>query len=186
MPFGGRRLIPGPGARRTAGRSAGGARCSGLARGAAGRQQLRAPEQAAAADGDEQARWKSAAEPGRSVTVAVPASAVEVTVLIVPRGVNTSVNELSGEASASASPCQAPCRATTQPSGSGFGAPPVISSEVFEPLVFSQAFTCPVSWNVYVWPLAVQSRAVSFRLSQPNWLHAGSPSPDRSPALNFG
>jgi hypothetical protein len=37
------------------------------------------------------------------------------------------------------------------------GEPPAISSAVFEPLVFSQAFTWPVSWSVYVWPLAVQS-----------------------------
>src|SRR5262249_53451984 len=60
-----------------------------------------------------QAASKSSRAPYCSVTFAVPASAVEVVCRIAPRGVNTSVNELSGFASSSAGPFQMPCHATS-------------------------------------------------------------------------
>ena len=79
---------------------------------------------------------------------AVPASLVEVVVLIAPAGVKTSVKELSVSAIGSSAPCQVPWKATTHPPGRRCGVPPVSSMLVFEPLVVYQPCTPPVSSKV--------------------------------------
>src|SRR5207248_11600341 len=68
-----------------------------------------------------QARPKAAAEPYRTVTRAVPAFAVEVTCLIAPVGVNTSVKELSVPSLAATGP-------NPSHSASGVNLPPMCSA----------------------------------------------------------
>src|SRR5204862_3384283 len=113
-----------------------------------------------------QAAAKSSCEPYIRTTRAVPASAVDVTRRISPRGVNASVKELSGSWSSSAGPCQIPCHETTQPDCNFTGEPPVRPIFVGAPSVVHQPSTTPLSLKVWIAPDSVQSSALPCRLSR--------------------